>query len=306
MDIDLLKTFITVTKLKNISRAGEEIFLTQPAVSKQIKSLEQLYGVKLFERINKKLLLTEEGSHLLDYAYRIINLYDESLGAVSKEDGHVRGTLKIVSNLTIGVYVLPKLIKPFYHLYPDLKIEMFLDSSENIINAVKHVKVNFGFIGKRPKESLIVLHPLFQDKMKIVVGPGILTNKKVASWKELESLPFLQRERGSDIRTTYEQFLEKKHIKLIPKMELNNTEAIKAFLQADMGFTILPLCTIEHELRQGLLRVVTIPHFDIIQEYYICHYKDKMFSKPEKLLFEYIFNAFKSKNPFSPVKPIAY
>jgi len=291
MNIDLLRTFITVTKLQNVTRAGEEIHLTQPAVSKQIKILEENYDVKLFERINKKLILTEDGKLLLDYAQRIISLYNESLESLNEKDRQLKGMLKIVANLTLGVYILPKLIKPFCNIYPDLKIEMYLDNSEHITNAIKHGNANFGFIGRKPKDPLIVVHPFYQDKLKVVVGPGMELGKKVLSWNELESLPFLQREKGSDIRATCEQWLSERDIKLKPKMELNNTEAIKSLVHYGMGFSILPWCTIEHEVRTGMLRVVSVPHFDFVHDYYICHLKGKMFSKPEKMFFEYVFNA---------------
>lgn len=303
MNIDLLRTFITVTKLQNVTRAGEEIHLTQPAVSKQIKILEENYDVKLFERINKKLILTEDGKLLLDYAQRIISLYNESLESVNEKDRQLKGMLKIVANLTLGVYILPKLIKPFCNIYPDLKIEMYLDNSEHITNAIKHGNANFGFIGRKPKDPLIVVHPFYQDKLKVVVGPGMELGKKVLSWNELESLPFLQREKGSDIRATCEQWLSERDIKLKPKMELNNTEAIKSLVHYGMGFSILPWCTIEHEVRTGMLRVVSVPHFDFVHDYYICHLKGKMFSKPEKMFFEYVFNAVETGITLLPLSP---
>lgn len=301
MDIDLLRTFITVTKVQNVSKAGEQIFLTQPAVSKQIKSLEQHYGVKLFERIKKRLIITEEGKRLLDYAYRIVSLYKESIESLNEKETQIKGTLRIVANLTLGVYILPKLIKPFSDIYTDIKIDMFLDNSGNITNAVKNGSANFGFIGSNPKNPLVVIHPIYQDKLKVVVGPGLGIHKKIMSWKELESLSFLQRERGSDIRATYEQWLSERDIKLIPKMELNNTEAIKALVHQGMGFSILPWCTIEHEVRTGLLRVVSVPHLDFVQNYYICHLKGKMFSKLEKVFFEYIFSAIDSGTTLIPL-----
>lgn len=303
MNIDLLRTFITVTKLQNVTRVAEEIHLTQPAVSKQIKILEENYDVKLFERINKKLILTEDGKLLLDYAQRIISLYNESLESLNEKDRQLKGTLKIVANLTLGVYILPKLIKPFCNIYPDLKIEMYLDNSEHITNAVKHGNANFGFIGRKPKDPLIVIHPFYQDKLKVIMGPAFEISKKVMSWKELESLPFLQREEGSDIRATYEQWLTERGVKLKPKMELNNTETIKSLVHLGMGFSILPWCTIEHEVRTGLLRLVSVPHFDFVQDYHICHLKGKMFSKPEKMFFEYVFNAVETGITLLPLSP---
>jgi len=298
MDVDFLKTFITVAKLLNISRAGEEVYLTQPAVSKQIKSLEEHYGVKLFERINKRLLLTEGGRRLLNYACRIVSLYSESLESVNEKDNDLKGILRIVSNLTLGIYILPNLIKPFSDTYSDLKIEIFLDNTDHIINAVRCGNANFGFVGQHPNDPSIIAHPFFRDKLKVVVGPNLLIDKKTISWKELESLPFIQRERGSDIRETWEQWLKGREIKLRPRMELNNTEAIKSLIQHDMGFSILPWSTIKHDVRMGLLRVVSVPYFDFVQNHYICHHKGKMFSRPEKFFFEYIFSAVESGNAF--------
>ena len=293
MNIELFKTFIVVTRLESIYKAGEEIYLTQPAVTKQIQALEQHYSVKLFERSNKKLTLTEEGKHLLEYAYRIVSLYKESIESVNEKQDQVKGTLRIMANLTLGIYVLPKVIKPFHDTYPDLKIEMFLDNTEHIISAVKQGNANFGFIGIPPKEPLIALHLFYHDKLKVVVGPNMKINK-VVSWNELASLPFVQRERGSDIRETYEQWFKERDIKLTSRMESNNTEAIKYFVHYGMGFSILPCCTIEQESRAGLLRVVSVPSFELTQNYYICNYKGKKLSRPEKVFFEYIFNSVES------------
>lgn len=295
MNIDLFKTFIVVTRLESIYKAGEEIYLTQPAVTKQIQALEQHYGVKLFDRSNKKLVLTEDGKHLLEYAYRIVSLYKESVESINEKQDQVKGTLKIMANLTLGIYVLPEIIKPFHDTYPDLKIEMFLGNTEHIISAVKQGGANFGFIGILPKEPLISLHLFYQDKLKVVVGTETKINK-VVSWNELVSLPLVQRERGSDIRETYEQWLKERDIKLTSRMELNNTEAIKFLVHYGMGFSILPYCTIEQEVRAGLLRVVSVPGFELTQNYYICNYKGKKVSRPEKVFFEYIFNSVESGN----------
>lgn len=294
MDIDLLKTFISVIKFKSIAKACEEIYLTQPAASKRIKLLEQHYGVKVFERINKKLLLTDEGKLLLDYAYRMVNLYNESMESISKEDKEVKGSLKIVSNLALGIYVLPKLINSFYNIYPNLNIELFSCNTEHIINDVKHGNANFGFIGKDPKDPLIVIYPFYKDKLKVVVGPRSEINKRAVSWKELGSLPFLQREKGSDIRAACEQEFEKMGIEMSRRVEFNSTESIKTFLQCGKGFSILPWSTIEHEVRFGLLYVVKVPHFDFDQNHYICHQKNKTFLRPERVFFQFIFNIIES------------
>lgn len=299
MDIDLFKTLISVSKHKSISKASEDLYLTQPAISKQIQALEKHYDIKLFERDKKKMLLTEPGKQLLDYAHRITSLYRESIRSLNERDGQVKGTLKMGANLTLGIYVLPRLIRLYSDIYPDLKIEMLLDNTDNIIKEVKSGDMNFGFIGVSLNDPLIRNHLFYRDRMKVVIGKNFGINKKTISWKDLEKLPFISRERGSDIRDSYEKWLKAKNIQLAARMELNNTEAIKNCVKFGIGFSILPWCTVENEIKEGTFRVLSPPYMGIAQDFYICHFKNKTFSKPEKVFLEFLFQVIEEGgNPF--------
>jgi DNA-binding transcriptional LysR family regulator len=132
--------------------------------------------------------------------------------------------------------------------------------------------------------------------------------KKAMSWKELQSLPFLRRERGSDIRDASDEWLKQHNVRLNTKLELNNTEAIKTCIKCGLGFSLLPLSTIEQDVKAGFLGVVSAPHFNLVQTYYICHYKHKDFSKPEKVFLEFLFEAIESKGTFPnmdfPLSPL--
>lgn len=290
MDIRLYNTLIAVAKAESITKATEEVLLTQPAITKQIKALEELYGIQLFERRSRKFVLTEDGHVLLDYAHRIVDLYKESLDVISEMEGKLRGTLKMGANLTLGIYVLPKLFKQFYHAFPDLKIEMFLDNTDNIIKAVKRNDVNFGFIGMRFNDPLVMNHLFYQDEIKLVIGPTMKMDKKVMRWQDVESFPYISREKGSDIREICEKWLVPKNIKLKPQMILNNTEAIKTCVQNGLGFALLPGCTVEQEVKAGLIKVVSVPFFGGLQDHYICHYRGKKFTTLEKTFLEFLFN----------------
>jgi DNA-binding transcriptional LysR family regulator len=288
VNIGLLKTFIAVVKHNSVSKASEEILLTQPAVTKQIKILEQDYGTKLFEREKNKLFLTDDGKILLDYAYRILGIYNESHLVMNEQKGQVRGILRIRANLTLGIYVLPRLIKPFGDVYPQLKFEMYLDNTDHVIGAIKSGDVNIGFIGTEPDAPLDG-QLFYRDRLKVAIGPKFGLKRRAISWKELEKFPFIGRERGSDIRKSYERWLKHRDLSLTPSIELNNTEAIKFFLQSGFGFSILPWCTIENEVRLGLLQTLSVRHFDPIQHFFVVYIKGKTFSKPERVFLEYIF-----------------
>lgn len=294
MDISVFRTFTIVAKYGSISIASEEVHLTQPAVTKQIQYLEELYGMKLFER-GSKLKLTEEGNMLLAYAHQILDTYNESLLAISDSGDRVRGTLKFGSNLTLGIYILPKLIKQYSNLYPEVKLDIFLHNSERIVKAVRQKEINFGFISADLKEPQIVRHTFYADKITIVVGKQLGIKTKEVGWNQLQEMPFITRERGSDIRETVEQWMKERKISLQPQMELNNTEAIKECVRAGIGFSFLPRCTVQQEIGLGLLEEIQAPYFEPDQEFYVCHYEGRKFSKPEKIFLEFLFQAVESR-----------
>ncbi|MDI7260908.1 MAG: LysR family transcriptional regulator [Thermodesulfobacteriota bacterium] len=290
MNLELLKTFIAVVKHNSFSKASEEVFLTQPAVTKQIKILEKEYKTKLFEREKNKLFLTDDGKVFLNYAHRILGLYNESHIVINEQKGQVKGTLIMGTNLTLGIYVLPRLVKLFGDMHPDIKFEMYLDNTDHVIKAIQKRDVSFGFIGKISDDATIVNHLFYKDRLKVVISPKYGLKKRVVSWKELEKIPFISREKGSDIRGTYEDWFKDRPVELTLIMELNNTEAIKFSVQCRLGFSILPWCTIEQEVRWGLLQTLSVPHFDPIQQFYISYYKGRKFSRHEQKFLEYLFN----------------
>lgn len=290
MDIGLLKTYIVVVKHGSVSKAAKELYLTQPAVTKQIRVLEREYGTRIFERERNRLFLTDEGKVLLSYAYRIVELYTESHLVINEQGDKVKGSLRIGANLTLGIYLLPKLIKQFADIYPDVKFDIFLDNTGHVIEAIKGGGVELGFIGVVPKELSLVTYPFYRDCLKVVISPKLGFKKRTIGWEELEKTPFIGREEGSDIRAAYEEWFKDRPIKLVPKIEINNTETIKFSIQCGLGFSILPRCTIEEEVRQGILQTLSLPYFNPVQQFYICHYKGKKFSKSARVFFEFIFS----------------
>ena len=300
MNLSLFGTLIEVARLGSVSEAGKKLYLTQPAVTKQIQALEEIYEKKLFVRTTRGLSLTEEGKTLLVYAREMLKLLDKSFISVKEEGETISGRLKIATNLTLGIYILPKIIRFFTAVYPRIKIEAFLDNNEIITGSVKGGEAHFGFIGKDPGDPLITLHDFFQDKLVVVIAPDFGIKNGPISWKELLKIPFIGRERGSDIRSTYEEWFKQREIKLIPAIELNNTEAIISSVACRLGFSILPWCTVRHAVRQGVVSTISVPHFNPLQNFYICHKMDRNFSIVEKIFLETVFNRFKLGSPRFP------
>lgn len=300
MDISLFKTFIAVAKHGSISLACKEVFLTQPAVTKQIKLLKDQYGVELFNREARRFKLTEEGNTLLNYAIEMVKIYEESMANVSNSGGKIKGTVKIATNLTLGIYVLPQLMKAFSDLYPEVQYQVKLHNTFNIIQAILDKEMKFGLVGREAKHPLVVHHPLCEENILIIFGKDLHAARKSLSWNELQFIPFLLREKGSDIRMTVDEWLQGRNIKLLPKMELNSTEAIKQCVQEGLGFSMLPRCTVEQELGLGVLRAVSAPYFRVTQQFHLLHYRDRKFSAVEKTFLEFLFEAMESR--FVPKK----
>lgn len=300
MNLSLFGTLIEVARLGSVSEAGKKLYLTQPAVTKQIQALEEIYEKKLFIRTPRGLRLTEEGKTLLVYAREMLKLLDKSFVSVKEEGESISGKLKIATNLTLGIYILPKIMRFFTAVYPRIEIEAFLDNNEIITRSVKGGEANFGFIGKDPGDPLITLHDFFQDQLVVVIAPDFGIKNGPISWKELLKVPFIGRERGSDVRSTYEGWLKEREIKIIPAIELNNTEAIISSVACHLGFSILPWCTVRRAVRQGMVSTVSVPHFNPLQNFYICHKTDRNFSNVEKVFLETVFNRFKMGSPHFP------
>jgi len=300
MNLGLFGTLIEVARIGSVSEAANKLYLTQPAVTKQIQALEAIYEKKLFVRNTRGLRLTEEGKTLLVYAREMLTLLDKSFVSVKEEGGSISGRLKIAANLTLGIYILPKIMKFFTAVYPRIKFEVFLDNNEIITSSVKKGGANFGFIGEDPGDPLITLHDFYQDKLVVVIAPDFGIKNGPISWKELLKIPFIGRECGSDIRSTYEEWFKEREIKIFPTVELNNTEAIISSVACRLGFSILPWCTVKHAVRQGVISTVSVPHFNPLQNFYICHKTDISFLKVEKVFLESMFNRFKMGTPRFP------
>lgn len=304
MNIDQFRTLISVAKNKSIVRASEEVYLTPPAIIRQLRLLEEEYRIKIFEIKSKKRILTEDGKILVDYAERVLNLVNESKKILDEKDKKLKGTLRIASIFGIGVYALPKILRLFSEIHPDVMIDLKLENSDDVIRDVKRHSMNFGFVGRKPGHSNISSHLFYQDKMCVVVGRELAERTKVMSWKMLQGLTFLRREKGSDIRDAIDEWLEQHNVHLNTKLESNNTEALKTCIKCGLGFSLLPFFTIEEDVKAGFLGIISVPHFNLVQNYYICHYRHKLFSKPEKVFLQFLFQSIESRNSIvSPPLP---
>lgn len=267
-----LKVFYIVAKRLNFTKAAEELFITQPAVSKHIHEIEAFYKSKLFERNGTRIKLTPAGEILLRYAEEILNIYRDiefDLAALTKD---VKGTLKIGASTTVAQYFIPEHLASFKRKFPDLKIALFVNNTEHIENLLLENKINLGIVEGQTKRKNIKYIPLVKDEIVLCTSAFNPTSKKTAiALKDLPQLPLVIRESGSGTLEVIIAALKKAGLNfstLTIDMEFESTESIKSYLLSSNSYAFLSVASIFKELKNGELKIVDIKELEIERFFY--------------------------------------
>ncbi|MFC4768120.1 selenium metabolism-associated LysR family transcriptional regulator [Effusibacillus consociatus] len=252
-----LQVFVTVVEKKNFSRAAEALNLTQPAVSQQIHSLEDHYGVKLFERNSKRVEMTRAGEILYQYAAQILNLHQEAHQAINDLMGLVTGKLSIGASLTIGEYVLPKLLSVFTKQFPDVEASVSIGNTEVIADNTLNNRIDVGLVEGPVNPANLIITPFLEDEMVLIVPSGhnlALLNEVHTT--DLTEETFIVREAGSGTRFVVEELF--RTLEFHPKREIQfgSTQAIKNAVEAGLGVAFISKWSIQKELKLGTLAYV--------------------------------------------------
>lgn len=271
MDIRKLEIFFAVAKELNMTRASKKIFLSQPAVSQAIKELERELKVKLFDRINKKIYLTYEGTIFLKYVSRIINLFEESKLAVLNKTG-----IKIGASTTIGIYVLPDIIKKFLEVNKHFDISLKIENTANIVNRLYENQIDFAFVEGMVFDENIVKKKVMADELVFICSKTHSFGAKTVNINEFLKEKLIMRETGSGTRQIFEEELLKNEIIAPIAFELGNTEAIKKAVEANMGISCVSKKTVEKELKENRLVQFDLEHIRIMRDFYLLIHRDKI------------------------------
>lgn len=268
-----------MAKHKSFSTAAQALYLTQPAVSTQIKLLEKAHEIRLFERYGGKIQLTIFGEILFSYTEKIFNLIKEAESIVEGVKGVNTGTLKIRASLTSGTYYLPDLLRIFKMNYPNIEIQMEVGNSEEAIESVLSFHSDLGFIAKRELSEKLVSIPFLNEELVIIVPPSHKFAKyKAVDLHKLDGEPFILREQGSGTREMVSEKFRQKNVSVKLVMQLGSSEAIKRAVEAGLGISIVPLMTVRRELNAGLLKGIRLTGEKMIRTFYIIYHREKYLS----------------------------
>lgn len=250
-----LVVFRTVAEQLSFRKAAEELYLTQPAVSLQIKALEEDLGVQLFDRTGSRIALTEAGKTLLHYAEQVNTLLVRAEHEVSSFSGEHAGHLALGASTTIAQYVLPRLLSEFRREHPRVQPTLISGNTERIVAAVAQQQIALGFIEGPAHSRDVRTEPFLVDELVLIVPASHEWAERASvACTEITSIPLLMRERGSGTRRVVEIALERLHVKrsaLKIAMELDSTEAIKSAVEAGLGAGFVSRWALAKDARLG-------------------------------------------------------
>lgn len=273
-----LKIFAAVARHGSFTRAAEELHLTQPAVSMQVKQLEIQTGISLYEQIGKKIFLTEAGEEIQQYGRAVTQQLDDMEELLNSLKGLERGRLRI-SIVATANYFAPRLLGDFCGRYPGVNVSLDVNNRQALLNQLKANEVDMVIMGRAPADMELEADAFMDNPLVIIAAPNHpLAGTEKIPLKRLEDEVFLVRESGSGTRKAMETFCRQHRIDITTGMEVSSVEAIKQCVQAGLGLGLMSRDAVAMELSLGALTVLDVSHFPIQRHWHLIHRKGKRLS----------------------------
>lgn len=285
MSIRHLRIFIMVASLKNMSAAAEKLFITQPSVSQAIKEIEQYYGVKLFERLSKKLYLTESGEYLLRYATHIVQSFDEMENMMRNKSDNI--ALRIGASITVGSCLLNQILNQLEEKNNKITTQIYVRNTREIEKMLLDSELDVALVEGTVISKDLISKPVYQDKLIIVVGKGHkFYNRDEISIKELQGEDIISREEGSGSKIIFDNILKSNQIEVNIKWSSTDTGAIKDAVLESRGLAVLSRLMVEKELKKGTLHQVSLKEVSMFREIFVVYHKNKFMSESLKCFLD--------------------
>lgn len=266
MDDFRLRVFITAAKTLNFTKCAEQLFISQPAVSKHIGELESRYKVQLFERSGSRLALTEAGRVMLEHAERIADGYRRLQYEMDLFTDRLGGELKVGASTTIAQYVLPQVLARFTARFPEVKVSLVSGNSEQVEAALARHDTDLGLVESSARHPGFHYEPFIPDELVLIASTkGWYGRCDQVTLAELQTVPLVLRESGSGTLEVISKYLAAADVRLASLrvvMQLGSTESIKSFVRNSDAMAIVSVASIVDELRSGELRIIDIGLYD--------------------------------------------
>lgn len=273
-----LQVFEAAARHCSFTRAAEELFLTQPTVSMQIKQLTKAVGLPLFEQVGKRLFLTDAGESLYATCNRIFEQLAEFEMKVANMKGMKQGRLKL-GVVTTANYVIPRLLGPFCHQFPGIQVSLNVTNHDRLVDRISENRDDLYILSHIPQQIEVQSYHFLENPLVVLANRHhSLVKEKQISLQRLSQEPFIMREAGSYTRRSVQKMFDEQGLSLNIKMEFDSNEAIKQAIAGGMGISVLSLHTLALEGASGQLAILDVVGFPIQNQWYVCHIAGKQIS----------------------------
>ena len=285
--LNQLQIFLKVVQNESITKAAEELHLTQPAVSIQLKNFQEQFEIPLTEVVGRKLYITEFGKEIATAAENIINQVHAINYKTLSYKGQLAGRLKI-SVVSTGKYVMPYFLADFMKQNPGIELVMDVTNKTKVIESLEANEVDLALVSILPPTMNVEKLDLLKNKLFLVGNTKSVFKKEIKSKDFFKNLRLIFREKGSGTRQNMESFINRHHLEFVNKMELTSNEAVKQALLAGLGYSIMPLIGIRNELHNKELHIIPIKGLPITTTWSLIWLKGKKHSLVSKAFLEYL------------------
>lgn len=274
-----LRVFAAVAQQKSFTRAARELHLTQPAVSQQLKLLEEEVGLPLFEHVGRNIHLTTAGEELLRYANQVNEVLRSASESFASMRGLKRGVLKLGA-VSTAKYFTPSLLSAFRLEYPQVTIKFTVGNREEIIKQLADNVTDLVIMGRPPRELVTTAEPFAKHPLVIIAAPNhpLANTARKIPLKRLASENFVIREQGSGTRASMEHVFRERGVPIKAAMEVSSNETIKQAVMAGMGISFISRHTVSLELAAGKLVTLNVSGLPLFRDWYVIHLRDKRLS----------------------------
>lgn len=285
--LNQLQIFLKIAQTQSVTKAAEELHLTQPAVSIQLKNFQDQFDIPLTEVVGRKIYITDFGKEIAEAAENIINqVYAINYKTLAFK-GQLTGRLKI-SVVSTGKYVMPYFLTDFIKQHTGVELLMDVTNKNKVVESLENNEVDFALVSVLPAGLNIEKLDLLQNKLYLVGSDKSVFDVGSKTKELFEKLPLIFREKGSGTRQSMESFFERKNISVLKKMELTSNEAVKQALLAGLGYSIMPLIGIRNELHNKALQIIPIKGLPITTTWSLVWLKGKKHSPVSGAFLQYL------------------
>lgn len=288
MDLHHLKLFHIVARNLSFSKTAEELHISQPAISMQIKNLEQQLGFKLIERYGRSIFLSREGHIIYSYTQKVFELINEMEAEVTLLKGRMSGKIRIGASNTPGVYILPQIMGTFKDKHPDVILNLDIGNTQQIQDKLVHDELDFAVVGGEVDlHKAFTVEKLVEDTMVVIASPSnTLSHTQFVEANMLSNQQYIAHDETSQLYKSMERIVTKLKLPYNVIMTLGNVEAIKHAVAANLGISIVPYTCAYSDIEMGILKHINIENKVWKYPYNLVYHNKKTFSAPIIIMLE--------------------